>query len=589
MKKILLLCLMLVTPIIASADAAPPPADVAFPVGVKVVDPNSFVLEWQTKPGFFLYRDRIKVASVNDSNFSLGDIRFPKARKHTDQQGKMFRVYRDNLAIPVAVLGDKPGEGFLNLSYQGCADDGFCYPPESRQIKITINKQLELVHASIEPMPVSAPMDKVLAEGGDQLDNLFAAKNWGVIFLSFLGFGILLTFTPCVLPMIPVLSGIIVGQGKNISTKKSFFLSLSYVLSMAFTYATFGAVVALAGSNLQIAMQTPFAIGAFSLIFVLLALSMFGFYELRIPASWQARLTSISHKQATGHYVGAAIMGALATLILSPCVTAPLIGALSYIASSGDVLRGAIALFFLGLGMGIPLLIIGTSAGKLLPKAGTWMNVVKSFFGVLLLAVAIYLLARILPSVITMLLWGSLLVFCGIYAGAFDKASSYLHKFNKGLGIILLAYGLLIVVGASKGNVNPLLPLEPSQNYLRVDTGLPTKKLSTLAEVEQEMHDAHGMPVIIDFYADWCSSCQHIEATTLKDPEVIAQLRDFVFIKVDVTKNNADSKALLNRFDVVAPPTFIFYNKEGDELNNLRLVGEVSSKELLTEMNKALK
>jgi thiol:disulfide interchange protein DsbD len=335
------------------------------------------------------------------------------------------------------------------------------------------------------------------------------------------------------------------------------------------------------GSNLQLVMQSPWAIASFSIIFILLALSMFEFYDLRLPSAWQTKLSKLSHSKAGGYYLGAAIMGCLSTLILSPCVTAPLIGALGYIANTGDVARGSLALFFMGLGMGTPLLLIGTSAGKWVPKTGEWMHTIKAFFGLLLLAVAIQLLGRILPPVLTMGLWASLLIFTGIYSGALTHARSNQDKFRQGVGIITLIYGILILIGASQGSHNPLQPLAPQTSVAATH---PT--FNTVSAVKQALLEAKGKPVLVDFYADWCESCKQIEATTLKDPDVRQALDNIVMIKVDVTQNNSETRALLKDFDVVAPPTFIFYNRNGVELSQLRLVGEVSSKILMETLQR---
>lgn len=562
--------------------ASPPPANAVFQLTTKQLDPNTFSIDWTIKKGFFLYKDRIKLKEAPDSNFRLGTLLFPKALKHTDARGKTTIIYRDHVTLPVAILGEQPGEAFLDIHYQGCSDDGFCYPPETRQVKLTINDELALTSIITENTADIAQPETHPPSESDKLAKLFAANNWGIIILSFFGFGLLLAFTPCVLPMVPVLSGIIVGHGKDLSTRKAFFLSLSYVLSMSVTYAAVGAIVALMGSNLQIAMQSPWIISLFSLIFVLLALSMFNFYELRLPIAWQAKLASVTHHHHDGHYLGAALMGCLSTLILSPCVTAPLIGALGYIAQTGDIALGSISLFFLGLGMGTPLLLIGTSAGKLLPKAGLWMNAVKSFFGIMLIAVAIYLMERVLPGPFTMVLWGSLVIFCGIYMGALTQAESNKDKFCQGLGIILLIYGLLILIGASQGKSNPLQPLATTTSVETQTESMVVVK--TLADLQQALNNARGTPVMIDFYADWCASCKVIAQTTLKDKQVQSALKRFVVIKVDITANNTASKALLKHFDVVAPPTFIFLNAKGEELNTLRLVGELSADSLYVNL-----
>ncbi|VEG92440.1 protein-disulfide reductase DsbD [Legionella spiritensis] len=583
MKKWFLL--LILTLVSLPGQATPPPANEVFQVSVKTVDPNTFVISWQVKPGFFLYSDRISLDEAKDSNVQIGTLRFPKPQAKIDQQGRTYSVYRGNLKLPVAILGKEPGESLVTLHYQGCADDGFCYPPETRTIKLTINNKLALTEASLEK-DVPLPPEPVAEKSGDDIESVFQHSHWTMVILSFFGFGLLLSFTPCVLPMVPVLSGIIVGHSDTMSTRKAFLLSISYVLGMSCTYALVGAVVALLGNNLQIAMQSPPILVLFSLLFVLLSLSMFGFFELRLPVSWQAKLASVSRHQANGHYIGAALMGCLSTLILSPCVTAPLIGALGYIAHSGNVALGVLALFFLGLGMGVPLLLIGTSAGKWLPKAGAWMNAVKSFFGVLLLAVAIYLLDRVLPTPIIMGLWAALLVFSGLFLGALNPAHSSQEKFCRGGGILLFTYGLLILIGASMGAKNPLQPLAGFRYPASMSATVSHQTVTSVQGVQEALREAKGQPVMLDFYADWCTSCKIMEETTFRDPQVENALKHFVVVKVDVTANNKEEKALLRKYNVVAPPTFLFFNQEGKELAGHRLVGEVSAEEFLQKLQK---
>jgi thiol:disulfide interchange protein DsbD len=579
--------ILLILPLLGFA--TPPPATEVFQLSAKQVDPNSFSIDWQIKKGFFLYKERFQLTENPGANFHLGSIPFPEALQQTDAQGKKYFVYRNHLTLPVAVLGEQAGEALLTVHFQGCSDEGFCYPPMSKQIKLTIDNTLALNNVSVEESERAPNTPKATQTDNEKLDHLFSTRSWPFIILSFAGFGLLLSFTPCVLPMVPVLSGIIVGHGKNLSTSKAFFLSLSYVLSMSFTYAIVGAIVALMGNNLQIAMQSPWMISLFSLIFVLLALSMFNFYELRLPVSWQAKLASVTRSHSGGHYLGSALMGCLSTLILSPCVTAPLIGALGYIAQSGNVVFGSLSLFALGLGMGTPLLLIGTSAGKLLPKAGHWMNTVKSFFGVMLLAVAIYLMERILPAVLIMGMWACLLVFSGIYMGALTKANSHQEKFSQGLGIILLGYGLLILIGTSQGHSNPLQPLVPTNQSSCVTSEKPVAVVKTVDEVKQALAHANGKPVLLDFYADWCAACKVVANTTLKDERVLMALNDFIVLKVDLTANNAETKALLALYNVVAPPTFLFFDAAGTELDALRLVGEASANTFYTHLNQTLR
>jgi thiol:disulfide interchange protein DsbD len=567
--------------LVFSTYADPLPSEKAFHVEVKKIDPNTFVLQWDIESGYFLYSERIQVNSQEDNNVTIGNLRLPPTETKTDKQGHIYTVYRNQLSIPVDILGTSPGESLLRLKYQGCSDDGFCYPPEVKEIKVEIDTQLGLASVSIEDEPAieSSPTS---TSTHNEISKIFTEHNWLMILAIFFGLGLLLSFTPCILPMVPVLSGIIVGHGKTVTTKKAFLLSLSYVLSMSITYAAVGAVVALLGENLQISMQSPWIISIFSLIFILLALSMFGFYEFKLPDSWQAKIAGSSRNQRGGHYLGAAIMGCLSTLILSPCVTAPLIGVLTYIAQSHNVLLGSLTLFVLSLGMGTPLLLIGTSAGKLLPKTGSWMDAIKAFFGVMLLGVAIYLLSRILPQSLTMLLWACLFIFSGIYVGALTTAHTPKEKCRQGIGLILFLYGLLILIGTSMGSNDPLQPLAILHNA-SAHQSQPASALQpqTASSVEQQIKETQGSPVILDFYADWCASCKVMEATTFKDPRVLELLNHFKVIKIDVSHNNAQDKKLLHYFNVIAPPTFIFFDSKGRELKHLKEVGELNATQFI--------
>jgi thiol:disulfide interchange protein DsbD len=567
--------------LVFSTHADPLPPEKAFRVEVKKIDPNTFVLQWDIKSGYFLYSDRIHINSPEDNNVTIGNLRLPPTKTKTDKQGHIYTVYRNQLSIPVDILGTSPGESLLGLKYQGCSDDGFCYPSESKELKVEIDPQLGLASVSIEDEPAteSSPTS---TSTHNEISKIFTEHNWLMILAIFFGLGVLLSFTPCILPMVPVLSGIIVGHGKTVTTKKAFLLSLSYVLSMSVTYAAIGAVVALLGENLQISMQSPWIISIFSFIFILLALSMFGFYEFKLPDSWQAKIAGSSRNQRGGHYLGAAIMGCLSTLILSPCVTAPLIGVLTYIAQSHNVLLGSLTLFVLSLGMGTPLLLIGTSAGKLLPKTGSWMDAIKAFFGVMLLGVAIYLLSRIIPQSLTMLLWACLFIFSGIYVGALTTAHTPKEKCRQGIGLILFLYGLLILIGTSMGSNDPLQPLAILHNT-SAHQAQPASALQqqTLSSVEQQIKETQGRPVMLDFYADWCASCKVMEATTFKDPRVLELLNHFKVIKIDVTHNNAQDKELFHYFNVIAPPTFIFFDSKGRELKHLKEVGELNATQFI--------
>ena len=567
----------------AVATNDPLPAAEVFQVKVEKVDPNTMAIRWLIKPDYFLYSDRIKITTTPNSNLHLGTLRLPPATIKVDKQGHRYTVYRNNLSIPIGILGEQAGESLINLHYQGCSDSGFCYPPETKTIKLTVNNDLALTHASLEDTPPIAATTK--SQEQNEITSVFSEHHWAVTLLIFFGFGLLLSFTPCILPMIPVLSGIIVGHGKEVTTRKAFLLSLSYVLSMSITYACIGALVALLGANLQISMQSPWAVGLFSLIFVALALSMFGFYEFRLPSAWQNKIAGSSTSPRGGHYLGAAIMGCLSTLILSPCVTAPLIGALTYIAQSHNLFLGSLTLLVLGLGMGTPLLLIGTSAGKWLPKTGSWMNAIKAFFGVLLLGVALYLLERILPLNVVQGGWACLLIGSGIYSGALVSAITNRDKLCQSIGIILLAYGLLMLVGVSMGSTNlfqPLTLLNATHSDSKSTLTIPT--IESLGALKQALKENQGLPIVLDFYADWCVSCKVIAATTLQDPVIQKALTSFKIFKIDITANNQEDKQLMKRFHVIAPPAFIFLNAQGQELHHLTLVGEISPSKLLATL-----
>jgi thioredoxin:protein disulfide reductase len=570
------------------AHAEPLPASEAFHLQVRKLTPNTFALEWAIRSGYFLYSNRIQLAPQPKSNVTLGALRLPPTEMKTDKQGHVYTIYRTQLTIPVDVLGTTPGESVLDLDYQGCADDGFCYPPEKKQIQVGIDAELALTSVRIEQYPPQEGAKDSTPSSQNEISNIFLNHNWFMILMIFFGLGLLLAFTPCILPMVPVLSGIIVGHGKTVTTKKAFFLSLSYVLSMSLTYAVVGAVVALLGENLQVNMQSPWVISIFSSIFIGLALSMFGFYEFKLPEAWQAKIAGSSRSQRGGHYIGAAIMGCLSTLILSPCVTAPLIGVLTYIAQSHNVLLGSLTLFVLSLGMGTPLLLIGTSAGKLLPQAGSWMNAVKAFFGIILVGIAIYLMSRILPAHLTLFLWACLFIFSGIFSGALTAAHTHKEKMKQGLGIILFVYGLALLIGSSMGADDPLRPLPLIKTYAANEPDASPPIQQTVSSVKQLIHAAKGTPVLLDFYADWCASCKVIEATTFKDPQIKALLAQIKLIKIDVTKNNTYDKELMHYFKVIAPPTFLFFDKEGQPLNRLKTVGEVPTAEFIKSLQNTL-
>ncbi len=401
--------------------------------------------------------------------------------------------------------------------------------------------------------------------------------------------------------MIPILSGIIVGQGENISTRKAFYLSLIYVLAMAMTYTIVGILVGLSGENIQAWFQNPWIIGSFAIIFVALSFSMFGFYELQMPTSIQSKLTHISNSQQGGNIIGVAIMGFLSALIVGPCVTAPLVGALIYIAETGDAVLGGLALFSLSMGMGAPLLVIGTSAGKFLPRAGMWMDAVKAVFGVLLLGLAIWLLERVAPAGFTMFLWAALIIVSAIYMGAIDgltEGSSGWKKLWKGLGILLLIYGIIILLGLASGNRNvfqPLKGLNVSSGSFSGTTGqaehLSFIQIKGVDGLNAELAKAKttGKTVMLDFYADWCVSCKEMEALTFADPSVTKALEGVVLLQADVTPNDAKDTELYKHFGIIGPPSIMFFGADGIERRNYRVVGYKPAEEFSQHVTRALK
>jgi thiol:disulfide interchange protein DsbD len=410
----------------------------------------------------------------------------------------------------------------------------------------------------------------------------------------FFGFGLLLAFTPCVLPMVPILSSIIVGHGASISTRRAFSLSLVFVLAMSLTYTVAGVAAALLGQNLQAAFQHPLILVGFSAVFVVLALAMFDVFELQMPTAIQTRLTETSQRQAGGTLVGAGVMGVLSALIVGPCVAAPLAAALIVIGQSGDAVRGGSALFALSLGMGTPLLAFGASAGKLLPKAGAWMEAVKKFFGLLLLGVAIWMLERIIPPAATLALWGLLSLMSGIVMGALDSlqpGAATGRRLGKGLGLAALLYGAVLLVGAASGGSDPFRPLQGLSGEQSLAQGVQFTYVKSSSDLDRELAAAaaNGQLAMLDFYADWCVDCKKMERYTFVEPAVIASLEGMVLLKADVTANDDQDKKLLQRFGIFGPPTIAFFGPDGTESRAFRQVGFAAADEFSAHIDRFVK
>ena len=597
--------------------------DVAFVLRAAAAGPGAIEARWDIAEGYYLYRDKFRFRASDDSGASLGDAGFPKGKIKDDEYFGPMEVYYDSVAafVPVARATTGAGAAFdVDITYQGCAEAGLCYPPITKTLSLVLPAALADSGAGPGagtsslagfgagggvPGPSSlrtrafddaAPLD--LPEQDRVAAALVSGNRWLVI-LSLFGAGLLLTFTPCVLPMVPILTSIIVGQGTGQTgqgtgqtgqgtgqggggapVRRAFALSLVYVLAMALTYTVAGVLAGLFGANLAAAFQDPWIVSAFALVFVLLSLSMFGFYELQIPASWQAGLAALSRRQRGGTYAGVAVMGALSALIVGPCVAAPLAGVLIYIGQTGDPVLGGFALFALGMGMGVPLIVAGVSAGKLLPKAGAWMTAVKAVFGALLLAVAIYLLERVVPEEVALALWAALFIVCAIYMGALDSlapGSGGWRRLWKGAGLVMLVYGVLVMVGAAGGGGDLFRPLKgialvAGEHGERELEFRQVKGIEGL-NAELGLASARGQVVMVDYYADWCVSCKEMERYTFSDPQVQEALADVLLLQTDVTANDEFDRALLAEFGLFGPPAIQFFGPDGRERRELRVVG----------------
>ncbi|MDX1442918.1 MAG: protein-disulfide reductase DsbD [Gammaproteobacteria bacterium] len=571
------------------------PPDEAFVFRADFSDDHTVRAQWVIADDYYLYQQQFRV-EIEGEAAELGEIAFPEGKIHTDEYFGEQEVYYQDATLHVPVAGT-PGETFqLSVRYQGCADAGLCYPPQFKTVELTIpdGNTGDIATATQEVQQFISSAGTSTSSAGnvqmpeqDRLADMIRSGNIAWVMLAFVGFGLLLTFTPCVLPMVPILSSIIVGQ-KDITTRKAFVLSLVYVLAMAFTYTIAGVLAGLFGANLQVAFQDPVVLSVFAAIFVLLSLSMFGFYELQVPASWQAKLSQLSSKQEGGTLPGVAVMGFLSALIVGPCITAPLTGALIVIGQSGDPVRGGLALFALSIGMGIPLLLIGTGFGKFVPKAGGWMDAVKGVFGVMLIGVAIYLLERIVPGWVNVAMWAALAIVSAVYMGAFAQPPSSSgggwQKLWKGLGLIVFIWGLAMLVGLAMGRASiftPLKGLSGGGSAAVEEEHLPFKMIKSVDDLERELAAASEMnkPVMLDFYADWCISCKEMEKYTFTDPAVRQALSNYVLLQADVTANDEKDQALLDRFGLYGPPGIIFFSRDAEEQRNLRVVGYMPPEE----------
>ncbi|MFJ4143480.1 protein-disulfide reductase DsbD [Pseudomonas sp. NPDC089734] len=547
------------------------PVRQAFQLSLIETTPQSIKLRFVATDGYYLYRHRFQFRT-EPADIGLGTAQLPPGEKKHDEYFGDVEVYHGILDIE---LPRKPGEErpfVLNVTYQGCADKGLCYPPETERLTIG---------------DVAANASSPTSTTGTP------AWNWKDLALFFLA-GLGLTFTPCVLPMLPILSGVVLrGQ---IGGLRGLSLSLAYVLPMAVCFALLGALMGMfgAGLNLQARLQSAWVLVPFSLFFVLFAVAMFGVFELRLPQAISNRLDRIAGKTEGGSLWGAAVLGVVSSLLVSPCVSAPLAGALLYISASGDALGGGLKLFALGLGMGAPLVLVATGGATWLPKSGPWMVTVKNAIGVLLLGLAIGLLSRVLPGTITLLLIGILCAGVAVFLGALEfTEKTARQKLAQLLGLLLLVYALACWYGALSGQTDPTRPLGNPQatqsNSPALSTTSRWQTVTRAAELEQALNEAKnaGKPLLLDWYADWCISCKVIEHEVLPDPGVIEKLAGYTLIRFDMTDSNAEQRALLDRYKLFGPPALLFFGKNGEELENVRVIGEIDTEAFIERINRA--
>lgn len=538
---------------------------------------NSVVLHWDIAAEHYLYRNHFQFKIIQPSNIKISPVTMPKAELRQDQILGKYEIYKDQVTIPITINNPGTNNIVLDVHYQGCSEEGYCYPPTAHQV---------VVNFSNKTIQTDATSTAVTQQEPTGVKGLLASKHYLLMMLGFFIFGLLLSFTPCVLPMIPILSGIIVGQGHHVKKGKAFRLSLVYVLSMSFTYAIAGVLIGYLGGTLQAVMQKAWVIILFSMVFVLMALSMFGLYNLEPPKKFEAYLARISAHQEKGHYLGVAIMGCLGTLIVSPCVTPALVAALGYVTQTGDYLLGGSALFATGLGMGVPLLLIGTYT-KLLPKAGHWMVTVKAILGFLLLGVAIFMLSRIFSEIIIMGLWAALTISSAIYLGVFNNGvTSKWTKLKRFVALLLLVYGTILTIGTIMGNTDPLRPLAKIQPQ----TTLSFQPIKSVEDLQHALalSKSANKPVMLDFYADWCVACKVMDKSTFSNSDVKAALQHFILLRADITANDATDKTLLKKFNVIAPPTILFFGPDGNKITNSRIVGEVGPEDFLQHLQKIM-
>lgn len=608
MKKIIVLLLLAFSLFAQSKFLMP---DQAFQPSARLINGNSVEATMHLGEKIYVYQEQYKFTLKDSSKLQLSGTK--TSNKAQDHDGDM--VYMEDIKTEINFSKSPEVSGaedvVLVMHYQGCSEEGLCYEPSTKEFTFSIDtanlplvtekmvKDVERTAVDTEESMVEERSSDAEAFGASETDDIVATLKGGSILsilAIFFGIGVVLSLTPCIFPMIPILSSIIVSQGEDISAKRGFMLSLVYVLAMAFAYSIAGVLAGVFGENLQVMLQNPWAIGGFSLVFVALALSMFGFYEIGLPSSWQTKLSSASdNASAKGGFVGVAVMGFLSALIVGPCVAPGLAGALIYIGQTGNALLGGAALFIMSIGMGLPLLLIGAGAGKFMPRPGGWMDTLTHVFGAIMLAIAIWMLGRIIPDVASMLLWAVYFMFSAVYMGALEPLEVGKRSWNalvKGIAVLLMIYGALLFTGALSGSTSMLTPLDQFtkgstvlQNSAVTAKKAQFKVIHSSKELDTILEANRDKVVMLDFAAKWCSSCKEMEHITFSDAAVAKKMGDFVLVQADVTDQTPDEKALSKRFELMGPPGILFF-KDTKEIKKARIIGYQPPEKFLAHLNK---
>jgi thiol:disulfide interchange protein DsbD len=560
------------------------PPEQAFRVEAHATAPDRIEITYVVTKGYYLYRNKLKFGTPTVDRAALGQPGLPDGETKTDEYFGTQQVYHHDFVaqLPVSRAGREAFTLPLKLTWQGCADAGLCYPPQTGTFDIA----MPAADGRASAGPLSGASAGGYVSEQDRLANLIRSGNLGLMAGAFFLAGLLLAFTPCVLPMVPIVAGIIAGHGANLTRLKGFSLSLAYVLGMALTYTAAGVAFAAAGQQAQTLFQQPWIIGLFALLFVAMSFSMFGFFTVQMPSFIQSRLADLSNRQRAGSYAGVAAMGAMSALIVTTCVGPALVAALSVIGQSGQMARGGIALFAMAMGMGTPLLVVGASAGQLLPRAGAWMDTVKQVFGALMLAVAAWMLSRILPPRPGLLVWILPLAALAIVLWRAVVRRPIARFAVRTAALASVAYAALIGIGATRGATDPLAPWAAAESRIE----LPFVTVKSVDDLAREVQAAHvaGRPLMLDFYADWCVSCKEMEKYTFPDPAVRSVLDRAVLLRADVTANDAEDQALLKQFGIFGPPTIAFYGADGQERGSYRVVGFMKAAEFAPLAKRAL-